>query len=164
MPPLDRPPPPGAVSPHPDPRRIDNLLRDDVIASMAIGAVPLPLVDAALLIGLQIQMVRQLCGEYGVPFQRNLAAAAVSAVVGALPVASAFGVSALVKSVPVVGTLVSGAATSILSGAITYAQGRLLIRHFETGGALINYDPVKARSALRREIARGKAFAAALVG
>ncbi|MBI1208900.1 MAG: DUF697 domain-containing protein [Azospirillum sp.] len=140
----------------PDLQRIENILKDDVITSMAIGLVPAPLLDTALLIGLQIKMVDELCREYGVPFSRHHAAAAVSALVGALPVASALGLSSLIKAVPVVGTLAGGAATSLLSGAITYAQGRVLVQHFESGGTLLNFDPVRLRAQLRAEFQRGK--------
>lgn len=153
---------PAATALLPDPQRIDNLLKDDVITSMAIGMVPFPLFDTALLALLQVRMVEQLCREYGVPFSHRYATAVVSAAIGALPIVSALGVSALIKAVPGLGTLAGGAAASLLSGALTYAQGRVLIQHFESGGTLMTFDPARLRARLHEEFERGRSYAAAL--
>lgn len=143
-------------------RRVGNILRDDVITSMVIGMVPFPLLDTALLAGLQVKMVSDLCAEYGVPFSRERAVAVIAALVGSLPVVSILGIGGMVKGVPVLGSLIGGAAVSVVSGAVTYAQGRVLARHFESGGTLLDIEPRRWRERLRREYRRGSAFAVRL--
>lgn len=143
----------------PDLHRIESILKDDVITSMVIGLLPFPAVDTVLLMALQVKMVEELCREYRVPFSRHRAAAAVSAVVGALPVASALGITSLIKSIPLFGSIAGGATVTVMAGALTYAQGRLLVQHFESGGTLLNFDPRRLRSELRRELRQGQAVA-----
>jgi len=132
--------------------RVENILKEDVITSMAIGFLPFPLLDAGLYMALQVGQVRELCREYRVPFSHYRAETAVSALVGAAPVLSVMGVSSLVKVFPGFGYLAGGALLATLSGAVTYAQGRVLANHLALGGTLIDFDPERARPAFRKEL------------
>lgn len=126
--------------------RVGSILKEDVIQSMAVGFLPWPLFDAAVLMALQVGMVRRLCEVHGVSFDRYRAETVLSAAVGAMPVISVVGVSSLVKSVPGFGTVAGGALTAALSGAVTFAQGRVLAAHLARGESLEDMS----RAALRR--------------
>lgn len=152
-----------ANRPVPDPHRIDNILKEDVITSMAIGLLPFPLFDAALLMGLQVTMVQELCREYQVPFSQQKAVTALSAVVGAMPVISVLGVGSLIKTIPILGTVGAGATLALVSGAVTYAQGRAVAEHLAEGGTLANLGPARMKRLASRELDRGLAFARALL-
>lgn len=147
--------PPPAATPRLRSLRVDNILKEDVITSMAIGFLPFPLIDAGLYMALQVGQVRDLCHEYGVPFSRYKAETVISALFGAAPVLSVLGVTSLVKVVPGFGYLAGGAMLATLSGAVTYAQGRVLANHLASGGTLADFDPMAARPAFRRELRRG---------
>lgn len=140
--------------------RVNVILKDDVIQSMAVGFLPWPVFDAAVLMALQVGMVRKLCDAHGVPFDRHRAETVLSAVVGATPVASVLGVSSLVKSVPGFGTVAGGALTATLSGLVTFSQGRLLAAHLARGKNLEDMS----RAALRRARHRRRPIVAAAAG
>lgn len=137
--------------------RVKNILKTDVITSAAIGLLPFPLLNAGLNIGLQVDQVRELCREYGVPFSRRKAETALSALVGAMPVLSVLGISSLIRAFPGFGYLAGGVLLASLSGAVTYAQGRVLANHLARGGTLADFDARLARPALRRELRRALA-------
>lgn len=155
-----RPEPGPEPSTCPDLVVIDNLIKDYVILSMALGLVPAPLVDVAAMAGVQVKMAHALTHRYGIPFSRHRAQAIATSLAGSvLPVTTGLGVASLFKVVPGIGSLVGGATVSILSGAITYATGRLLAQHFESGGTLLSFDPVQARSRFHTEVRHGQALA-----
>lgn len=142
---------------------VDNLIKDYVIVSMTLGLVPLPLVDVAAMIGVQVKMAHSLSKRYGVPFSEHRAQAIATSLAGSLlPVSAGLGVASLFKVVPGVGSLVGGATAAILSGAVTYATGRLLAQHFESGGTLLTFDPTQVRPTLRAEFRTGRKLAARL--
>ena len=68
----------------------------------------------------------------------------------------------MIKSFPVIGSVIGGATVSVLSGALTYAVGRVFIQHFEQGGTLLNFDPKKMREHFKRELKDGKEVAQSL--
>jgi len=47
----------------------------------------------------------------------------------------------------------------LFTGASTYAIGNLFIRHFESGGTLLNMDPQKMREHFKEEFENGKKVA-----
>jgi len=144
----------------PDLVALDNLIKDYVILSMAIGLVPVPAVDIAAMIGVQVKMAHALSRRYGLPFSQHRAQTiATSLASGLLPVMTGVGVASLFKIVPGVGSLVGGATCSVVSGGLTYATGRLLIQHFESGGTLLTFDPEQMAPQFRREFRNGKRIA-----
>ncbi|RBP17259.1 uncharacterized protein (DUF697 family) [Roseiarcus fermentans] len=151
---------------------VDSLLVDDVrtkaqstiktyvIAALAVGMVPAPVFDLAALLAVQLKMVHGLCGIYDKSFSKSSASSIVLSLVGsAIPVAAASTVASFVKLIPGVGSLVGGASLAVLGGALTYAVGQVFVHHFESGGALLDFEPARLRERFRMEFLKGKQVA-----
>jgi uncharacterized protein (DUF697 family) len=142
--------PPGTISAAADSTII---IKDGVIAAMAVGLVPLPGVDMAGILAVQLRMVHQLGEVYGVSLRDNAIKAAVMTLVGgAMPVALAGGLVSAVKLVPGFGSVAGAAGVAILGGGVTYAVGRVFQQHLESNGTFIDFDVKAARASFRREL------------
>lgn len=112
------------------------------IWSGVAGLVPVPIADVVLVGGLQVQMLRRLSQIYEVPFSENRGKALIAALAGALvPTTSGIGAFSLLKAVPIVGTIIGGFVTPVLSAGATYGIGKAFIQHFESGGTLLDFNP-----------------------
>lgn len=110
--------------------------------SGAAGLIPVPIVDVAAIGGVQIRMLGKISEVYGVPFSANRGKALIAGLVGSMiPVSSAIGAASIIKSVPLVGSVVSAFAMPALSAGATYAIGMVFIQHFATGGTLLDFNP-----------------------
>jgi uncharacterized protein (DUF697 family) len=127
----------------------------------AAGVIPVPIVDAVAIGGVQLKMLREIAAIYGVEFSENRGKSIVAALVGALgsagaaPVA-AMGVTSALKFIPVIGTVLASVTMPAFSAAATYAIGKVFIRHFESGGTLLDLHPQDYREFLREQ-AKSKA-------
>lgn len=136
---------------------IDEIIRKRVYAAMAVGMVPIPLLDLAGMSAIQIEMVHALAKKYGVPFRPSLVKAIVGSLLGGfLPVAFAPAVASLSKFIPVIGWTASGVSMSLIGGAITYALGNVFGSHFESGGVLLDFDVKKWRNVFKSKVEEGK--------
>lgn len=125
------------------------------IGALSVGLLPFPVLDALVLMDLQMNLAAHLADHYGVPFRAVYRRTVVALLAGSLPVvATGVGLSML-KVVPVFGSLGGGATLSTLAGAVTYAHGRVLTEHFEAGGTFddLSWSVLKPR--LRAELAKG---------
>ncbi|MBA3949517.1 MAG: DUF697 domain-containing protein, partial [Acidobacteria bacterium] len=112
-----------------------------VAGGAAASAIPLPFVDLAAVGAVHVMMVRAIAAEYGLPFDRVAIKAAIAAVAGGAVshwMGRAVGRSAL-KALPGIGAF-AAAAVPVSTGATTYALGRIVIAHFESGGSLADLD------------------------
>jgi uncharacterized protein (DUF697 family) len=106
------------------------------------GLIPVPLIDAVAVGGLQIQMLRRLSQIYGVAFSENRGKALLSSLAGAMiPTASSIGAASVLKAVPIVGTIIGGFVMPALSAGATYGIGKVFIQHFASGGTLLDFNP-----------------------
>ena len=141
----------------------NGLVKNYVITSMGFGMIPLPLFDLVALVGTQVKMVHGLAKDYDVPFKQEVVKSLViSLLSGAVGVGGVIGMASLTKSFPVIGSFIGGATVSVLSGALTYAVGKVFVQHFEQGGTLLNFDPKKMREHFKRELKEGKEVAQGL--
>lgn len=125
--------------------------------SAGAGAIPVPGLDFAAIVGVQVKMVRELALIYGVPFDEVRTKAIIGALIGGLlPFNAALGVggltSILFKSIPGVGTVLGMLTLPATAGAANYALGRLFIEHFESGGTLLDFNAEKMRARFRAEM------------
>jgi uncharacterized protein (DUF697 family) len=136
-------------------------IRKYVYSAMAVGLIPAPVVDLAGLTALQIKMVHSLAKHYDVPFMEDLGKSAITSLVGAVgPITLARGTfGSLVKAIPVIGTAVGIATQPVLSGAFTYAVGKVFIQHFEAGGTFLDLDPKKVKAHFAQQFQEGKLVA-----
>jgi uncharacterized protein (DUF697 family) len=138
----------------------DSIVKNSVIAAMAIGLVPIPLVGAVGLVGTNITMLQSLSKHYGVPFRRDLAKSTILSLIGGLlPISIGVGFSEMLKLVPGFGSVAGAAGTSILAGSVTYGVGRAFIPHFEDGQTFLTLDMARLRKAFRFEVRQGRAVA-----
>ena len=105
------------------------------IWSGVAGLIPVPVIDAVAVGGLQIQMLRRLSQIYGVAFSENRGKALIASLAGSMiPTTSGIGAASVLKAVPIVGTIVAGFVIPVLSAGATYAIGKAFIQHFASGG------------------------------
>ena len=112
------------------------------IWSGVAGLVPIPIVDAVAVGGLQLQMLRRISQIYGVAFSENSGKALIASTAGSMiPATSGIGAASVLKAVPIFGTIVSSFVMPVLSAGATYAIGKAFIQHFATGGTLLDFNP-----------------------
>jgi uncharacterized protein (DUF697 family) len=145
--------------------RLEKLSKYHILASMAIGLVPFPVVDMVALMGIQLNMVRKLCAEYGVPFKQDAGKSVISSLLGGiLPVPVGLALISLLKFVPVIGLTTGAVTMPVVSGASTYAIYKVFVKHFEAGGTFVDLDPSKFKSYFSEQLAKGKKYATDLKG
>ena len=115
--------------------------------SAAAGLVPLPVIDLAAIVGVQVKMLSAIAELYEIPFDakmvRPLVVALVSGTGGWLLAGSA---ASLVKAIPGIGLLLGLAAHPALAAASCWATGRVFIMHFESGGTFLDFNPAEMRA------------------
>ena len=138
----------------------DEILKRHLPYALGAGVLPLPFFDVAAVSGVQLKLIAELSTLYGVDFSHNLARNVVVALVGGVGAwtmaAGALGSAA--KALPGVGTFFGSTTMPLMAGAITYATGRILISHFESGGNLLTFDAPAMRQAFLAKVDEGKAF------
>lgn len=138
----------------------NSLIKNYVIVAAGFGFVPLPLIDLAAFMALQVKLVHGLAKYYGVPFKENLVKSLVTSLLsGAAGVVGVMGLASLAKAVPGLGTLAGGASVTLTAGSLTYAVGQVFAKHFESGGTLLDFDPKKMRDLFKRNVKAGQAVA-----
>jgi uncharacterized protein (DUF697 family) len=130
------------------------LVKRYALNSLTTGFIPLPLVDMAALFGIQLKMLYDLAKQYEVPFSHNIATSLVSAMLGGfIPTTTAISLS---KILPLFGQISSVISMGAISGASTYAVGKIFIKHFESGGTFLDFNPEKMKEHFRELYKEGK--------
>jgi uncharacterized protein (DUF697 family) len=121
------------------------------------GILPLPGIDLAAIIGVQLRMLAKLAEEYGVPFKEQAAKSIVAALMATLvEYTLTGGLASAFKFVPVVGTLLGIAVLPAIAAAGTFAIGKVFITHFEAGGTFLEFDPKKVQNHFRVEFEKAR--------
>lgn len=125
-------------------RTADEIIRNHVLWATGAGAVPVPLLDIAAVSGIQLDMLKQLSTHYGVAYSEQQGKAWLSALSASF--LARLGANAI-KLIPGVGSIIGGASMAAMSGASTYALGKVARDHFEQEGSFdnLNIDEAKAR-------------------
>ncbi|MCX6120889.1 MAG: DUF697 domain-containing protein [Ignavibacteriales bacterium] len=126
--------------------------------SAGAGLIPVPALDMAAVAGFQVKMLSDLSDVYKVQFSENAARAIIAALTGSLSagyLAQRYGAS-FIKSIPFLGFL-SALAMPIYSGAITWAIGKVFVKHFESGGTFLTFDVEKMKVYFSDMYKQGKA-------
>ena len=132
-----------------------------ILWSMGAGLVPIPIIDVAAIIGVQMKMLSQLSKYYGVEFSEEKGKSLVSSLIGGIAAESiAHGsIGSFIKSIPGAGTLFGMIAMPLSAGATTYAIGKVFTQHFASGGNLLNFNPDEARDLFNKSLKEGKQVA-----
>jgi uncharacterized protein (DUF697 family) len=118
------------------------IVRRYVLMSAAAGVIPLPGLDVTVLAGIHIALIKELTEHYGAVFSeyaaRNIViAVATSVVPGAI---GSFAGRRLLRVLPFITPGLAVLTWSASSAAVSYALGRVIMAHFETGGTLDSFD------------------------
>ena len=141
------------------PETIDEIIKKHVIFSMTAGAIPIPLADIAAVTAIQLDMIKDIAELYDVPYDKNKGKSIASALAGA---SFARVGASIVKTIPGIGTLAGLASQVILSGASTYALGKIFESHFSAEGDLFNLETDSVKQKYKEFLKKGKDFASNL--
>ena len=130
--------------------------------SGAAGLIPIPLVDVVAVGGVQLQMLRKLSEIYGVPFTDNRGKSVIASLAGAIIPAStatttAMAFGSLIKGVPGIGSAIGALTMPVYSAGVTYVIGKVFMKHFASGGTLLDFDPPDYREFIKQQQAKFKA-------
>jgi len=134
-------------------KEIDNLIKKHIIFSMTAGAIPIPLADIVAVTAIQLDMIKEIAEIYSVDYDKNKGKSLASSLAGAS--FARFGAS-IIKAIPGVGTIVGLGTQVILSGASTYALGKIFDSHFLEEGDLFNFDTDSVKSTYNDLLKKGK--------
>lgn len=152
-----------AAKPNPSATEVDLLINRHVLGAMGIGMVPVPIVDLVGVGALQFTMIRKMAALYDVEASdARVRSVVMSLFGGAVPALGALPLFSLVQAIPVIGWTVGASASSILSGASTYAVGQIMRRHFEAGGTIEDFSLESSKEALKDLVKKGKSVAKSL--
>ena len=129
--------------------------------SMGAGLIPIPVLDLAAIAGVQLKMLSGVSKVYDIPFEENRGKALISTLAGfVLERSVAYGsVGSLLKVIPGVGALAGAPTMALSSAAYTWALGKVFIKHFETGGTLLNFDPEQVKEYFQQQFEEGRKMA-----
>lgn len=122
--------------------RASQIVRTHMIAAVAAGVIPIPIVGAAVLGAVHLRMLGQLARLYDVAFSEQRANSIIGSLVGIAGTASA---ASLLRVLPGVGQVLGVLGGLVLPSASTYALGEVFTRHFASGGTFLTFDPERAR-------------------
>lgn len=137
--------------------RANEIIKNSVIASMGVGAIPIPVVDVVGLTGIQLNMIHNLCELYEQEFSKTLGKSFVASLagsLGAVPLAATM--ASLIKAIPFVGSSVGMVSMPVIGGSSTYAIGKVFVQHFESGGTFLDFNPSKVKEYLKEQFSNGK--------
>lgn len=118
----------------------------------AAGLLPIPLLDVVIVGGVQLYMLRRLSEIYGVPFSENRGKAVLSSLIGSVvPATTASGVASFFKFFPGAGQIAGTFTMAPVSAGATYIIGKVFIRHFASGGTLLDFDPPDYREFIKAQ-------------
>jgi uncharacterized protein (DUF697 family) len=138
-------------------QRAETIVRTHVLWAMGAGFIPLPVADALAVAAVQLDMIRQMSGIYGITFAETQGKAIISSLAGSA--LSRLGANALIKAIPVVGSFIGGASMAAVSGASTYAIGQVFKRHFSAGGTFVDFDTSRFKKFYDEQFDKGKKVA-----
>jgi len=117
--------------------KVENLIRRHMVYSTALGLIPLPVLDVVSVTASQVKMVQAMCDLYDVDYDEGSTKAILTALTGST--LARLGAS-MVKAIPVVGLFIGSVSMAVLSGASTYAIGKVFQKHFDQDGDLKDFD------------------------
>ncbi len=139
--------------------RAEAIIRRNVIWSLGAGVLPIPIFDVIAVTGVQVKMLAELSSLYDVKFAEHATQKVIGPLLsslGSVTIGTAIGGS-LLKSIPFVGTALGVVSVPLLVGAFTHATGKVFLMHFESGGTVLDFDPLKVRAYFKQEFEKSKA-------
>lgn len=138
-------------------RSPDAIVKKYMLWSMAAGMAPV-FVDSVAVSAIQLKLLHALANRYDVKFSQNSGKSVIASLVGGLGsgAVSRSSMGTMLKLIPVIGPIIGTVAMPVISGASTYAIGKVFVRHFESGGTFLDFDPAKAKKPFEKLFQEGK--------
>ncbi len=134
----------------------EKTIKNHVLMSLGVAALPLPGVDIFLIYYIQLDMIKKLAAIYG----KNYFEISGKAYLSTFTTVSLARLSAsFIKAIPGVGSYIGGASSIVLSGASTYALGKVTAKFFQDNIELSDINMDIAKSIFEEELEAGKIFA-----
>lgn len=133
--------------------RAEKIIKNHVLMSLGIAAIPIPMIDVILIYYVQMDMIKQLSQVYTKPYYSLSGKAYVSAL--ATTSVARMGAS-LIKAIPGVGSIMGGVSSVVISGSSTYALGQVTARFFQDHIELSDIDMDLAKELFNDEFEKGK--------
>lgn len=140
--------------------KAEGIVTTNVLWSMGAGLIPIPFLDSAAVLGIQLDLVKQLARNYGIDASETTFRSIIATLTAGY--ATRMGVdyaARLIKFIPVIGTFAGGVAMAVLSGASTYAVGQVFIKHFDTGGDMFSFNADSFKTFYEEQFEKGKKYA-----
>lgn len=102
-------------------KQAHNVVRVAASLALGVGAIPIPVADAGVLVPIQLAMMAKVAAIYGVKVETAAVASTVATTV--LAAAGKSAVVGLLKLIPGAGTLVGGAISAAVASSFTLAVG-----------------------------------------
>ncbi len=136
--------------------KIESIIKEHVMYAMTAGAIPVPVADFVAVSAIQLDMIKQIAEAHGADYDANRGKSLASSLMGTA--VSRIG-SSIIKAIPGVGTLAGIGSQVILSGASTYAMGKILDSHLAGRGTLDNFTLDGMKSQYKDLLKSGKEYA-----
>ena len=136
--------------------KADAAIRDHMGYAVAAGAIPVPWADIAAVTLVQRDLVAQLAEIYGQKYDATWGKATVAALSGATLARAA---ASMAKAAAGVGTVIGAGTQMVLSGASTYAVGKLFKAHFSAEGTIDTFNPEEMKAHYEEYLEKGKGLA-----
>lgn len=145
--------------------RANDVVDRYVAWAAAAGVIPVPVLDVVAIGGVQLRMLHHIAAVYNVPFSENRGKSYIAALIGSiLPTGAAapmaIGLASMLKFIPVVGTTIASVSMPALSAAATYGVGKVFIKHFASGGTLLDFNPKDYVEFMKVQAEKAKAASA----
>jgi uncharacterized protein (DUF697 family) len=135
----------------------DEIIYNHLWFSAIPGFIPVPLLDIVAISAVQLDLVKQLCHFYKEDYDEQRGKAIVMALTGsAMSRITGYSARAVLKTVPIIGWVLGGAAMSLFAASSTYAIGQVFKEHLDTGGTLHNLNPEAFRQFYMQQLEKGK--------
>lgn len=147
-----------SADPHDRRTRAELVVRSYLAWSFGAGALPLPILDVAALMIVQVKMLREISAIYHVPFAETRARALIASLSGGLApsIIAGAGAGSAAKALPGVGWFFGAATVAAFASASTYAVGHVFIEHFESGGTYLDFEPRTMQSFFTAKLQEGR--------
>lgn len=132
---------------------IKKIIDNSVMWAAGAGVVPIPIGDFIAVTAVQVDMLRRISKAFGKDYQEISARSFILALNAG--VTARIGAS-LVKAIPGIGSTLGMVSMPIMSGASTYALGKVFTYYMVSSGSINDVDMKEAKDMFREWYERGK--------
>jgi len=138
------------------------VVRNYMMWTGAAGIIPVPIIDTAAITAIQLAMLNKIGDIYKQEFSANWGKSVIGSLVGgyaATTLGMGIGMN-IVRAIPFVGSIASLIVVPGFAAATTWALGQVFILHFESGGTILDFDPVAVKDHYVNLVKKGQVIVA----